>query len=158
MNGSPTPSLVPPYAYWATSTGEVDSMQQKLSTSNSLKLPPLCNWNSLTDMLVLQFTIACSGIKNTNTFTRRSTLERWYEKFWTPCHSQKDLFNHVVTVVYISRSISTIRSTKHRQRFGAIVILIRVRSSSLSNWYVSILLLRKNWIWQQFHFHKPTTK
>ena len=58
MNGSPMPSLIPPYAYWATSTGEVDSMLQKLliGNSNSLKLPPLCNWNSLTNMSVLQFT------------------------------------------------------------------------------------------------------
>ena len=74
-------------AYWATNTGEVDSMQQKLSTSNSLKLPPLCNWNSLTDIVICYVSVAvhnyscCSGTKNTNTFTRRSTLERWYEKF-----------------------------------------------------------------------------
>ncbi len=47
MNGSPTPSLSLPYAYCVTSTGEVDSMLQKLliGISNSLKLPPLRNWN-----------------------------------------------------------------------------------------------------------------
>ncbi len=49
------PLLKEPYAYCATSTGEVDSMLQKLliGISNSLKLPPLCNWNSPTDTTVL---------------------------------------------------------------------------------------------------------